>query len=169
MCGVLWMPSFTQHNVSEVHSSCSRVCMLSPFSHVRLFLTLWTVAHQAPLSVGFSRQEYWSGLPCPPPGDLPNPGIKLVSLMSSALAGRFFTTRANWEVPCSRYQYFISVHCEIIFYYMGISFCLFIHQLMDILSCIKLFLLWLKLQTVTSYLSIILLSCYRAQVPPGER
>ena len=84
-------------------------CMLSPFSHVRLFVTLWTVAHQALLSVGFSRQEYWSGLPCPPPGDLPNPGIELVSLMSSALAGRFFTTRANWEVPCSRYQYFISV------------------------------------------------------------
>ena len=45
-------------------------------SHVRLFVTLWTVAHQAPLSMGFSRQEYWSGLPFPSPGDLPNPGIK---------------------------------------------------------------------------------------------
>ena len=45
-------------------------------SHVRLFATLWTVAHQAPLSMGFSRQEYWSELPCPPPGDLPNPGIE---------------------------------------------------------------------------------------------
>ena len=41
-----------------------------------LFVTPWTIAHQAPLSMGFSRQEYWSGLPCPPPGDLPNPGIK---------------------------------------------------------------------------------------------
>ena len=46
------------------------------FSRVQLFETLWTVARQAPLSTGFSRQEYWSGLTCPPPGDLPNPGIK---------------------------------------------------------------------------------------------
>ena len=45
-------------------------------SHVRLFVTLWTVARQAPLSMGFSRQDYWSGLPCPPPGDLPNLGIE---------------------------------------------------------------------------------------------
>ena len=50
--------------------------MLSRFSCVRLFLTLWTVAHQAPLSVGFFRQKYWSRLLCPPPGNLPNPGIK---------------------------------------------------------------------------------------------
>ena len=48
-------------------------------SHVRLFTALWTVACQAPLSMGFSQQEYWSGLPCPPPGDLPNPGIKPAS------------------------------------------------------------------------------------------
>ena len=47
--------------------------------------------------MGFSRQEYWSGLPCPPPGDLPNPGIEPVSLTSPALAGRFFTTSATWE------------------------------------------------------------------------
>ena len=53
-----------------------RVCMLNHFSRVQLFVTLWPVAHQAPLSMGFSRQEYWSGLPCPPPGDLPDPGIK---------------------------------------------------------------------------------------------
>ena len=55
------------------------------------------VAHQVPLSMGFSRQEYWSGLPCPPPGDLPNPGIKLESLASPALARGFFTTSATWE------------------------------------------------------------------------
>ena len=73
------------------------VCVLSHFSHVQLFATLWTVAHQAPLSMGFSRQEYWSGLPYPPPGDLPNPGIEAASLKSSALAGRFFTTSATWE------------------------------------------------------------------------
>ena len=57
--------------------------------------TLWTVAHQAPLTMGFSRQEYWSGLPCPPPGGLSNPEIGLTSLLSPALAGRFFTTRAT--------------------------------------------------------------------------
>ena len=62
-------------------------------------VTPWTVARQAPLSMGFSRQEYWSGLPCPPPGDLPNPGIEPVSLTSPALAGRFFTTSATWEAP----------------------------------------------------------------------
>ena len=55
----------------------------------------WTVAHQAPLSMGFSRQEYWSGLLCPPPGDLPNPGIKPASPMSPT--GGFFTTSAIWE------------------------------------------------------------------------
>ena len=53
------------------------------------FVKPWTVAHQAHLSMGFSRQEYWSGLPFPPPGDLPNPGMELVS---PALAGGFFTT-----------------------------------------------------------------------------
>ena len=61
-------------------------------AHSCLYLaTPWTVARQAPLSVGFSRQEYWSGLPFPPPGDLPDPGIKPASLVSPALAGGFFT------------------------------------------------------------------------------
>ena len=59
-------------------------------------VTPWTAAHQAPLSVGFSRQEYWNGLPSPSPGDLPEPGIKPTSL---ALAGEFFTTNATWEAP----------------------------------------------------------------------
>ena len=76
------------------------VCMLSHLSCVLLFVTPWPVAHQAPLSLGFSRQEYWSGLPCPPPGDLPDPGIELVSLMSPALTGGFFTTSATWEALC---------------------------------------------------------------------
>ena len=71
-------------------------CMLSHFTHVWLFMTLCTKAHQTPLSMGFSRQEYWSGLPCPPPRDLPNPGIQLASLLSPALAGRFFTASATW-------------------------------------------------------------------------
>ena len=56
-----------------------------------------TVACLAPLSKGFFRQEYWSGLLCPPPGDLPDPGIEPASLMSPTLAGRFFTTSAAWE------------------------------------------------------------------------
>ena len=67
-------------------------------SRVRLFVTPWTVAHQAPLSMGLSRHEYLSGLPCPPPGDLRNPGIKPVSLKSPALACGFFAT---WEAPYS--------------------------------------------------------------------
>ena len=74
-------------------------CVLSCFSRVRLCATPWTAAHQAPLSMGFSRQEYWSGLPCPPLGDLPDPGIKPTSLVSPALAGGFFTTSATWEAP----------------------------------------------------------------------
>ena len=58
-------------------------------------LSKWTVAYQAPLTMGLSRQEHWSGLLCPPPGDLPDPGIEPISLMSPALAGRFFTTSAT--------------------------------------------------------------------------
>ena len=57
----------------------------------------WTIAHRAPLSMRFSRQEYWSGLLCTPPGDLPNPGIEPASLTSLALAGRFFTSCTTWE------------------------------------------------------------------------
>ena len=72
-------------------------CVPSRFSRVLLFLSLWTIAFQAPLSMGFSRQEYWNGLPCPPPGDLPDPGIKPSSLTSPALAGGFFTASATWE------------------------------------------------------------------------
>ena len=62
-----------------------------------LSATLWTTACQAPLSMGFSRQEYWSGLPCPPPGALPNPGIEPASAASPAVAGGFFTVSAAWE------------------------------------------------------------------------
>ena len=58
-------------------------------------------ARQVPLSMGFSRPEYWSGLPFPPPGDLPGPGIKHTSLMSPALAGEFFSTRTSWEAGMS--------------------------------------------------------------------
>ena len=61
------------------------MCMLSRFSCVQLFATRWTVTHQARLSMGFSRQEHWSGLPCPPPGDLSDPGIEHVSPEAPAL------------------------------------------------------------------------------------
>ena len=66
---------------------CVHVCVLS---HVQLFVSPWTVVCQAPLSMEFSRQEYWSGLPCPSPGVLPDPGIKPRSLSSPALAGGVF-------------------------------------------------------------------------------
>ena len=63
--------------------------------------TQWTVARQAPLSIGLPRQEYWNGLPGPPPEDLPNPGIKPTFLMAPALAGEFFTTSATWEAEAN--------------------------------------------------------------------
>ena len=83
----VFAPALTQ---CLAHSACVP-------SRFRVFVTLWAMARQAPLPMGFSRQEYWSGLPCPPPGDLPNAGIELASLTSPALAGEFFTTLATWE------------------------------------------------------------------------
>ena len=73
------------------------MCVLSHFSHVRLLATPWTIACQAPLCMCFSRHEYWSGLPCVPLGDLPDPGIQPVSPGSLALAGGFFYHWATWE------------------------------------------------------------------------
>ena len=72
------------------------VCVLSRFGHVQLFATLWTVARQAPLSMGLSRQEYWSGLPRPPPGDLPSPGIEPASPEALALADGFLSSSTTW-------------------------------------------------------------------------
>ena len=80
-----------------LHGVCMCACMLSHLSHVQLFATLWTTVRQAPLSMGFSRQQQRSGLSCPPPGDLPDPGIEPASLMSPALAGAFFTTSTTWK------------------------------------------------------------------------
>ena len=70
--------------------ACVLTCILSHFSSVWLFATLWTVVHQASLSLGFSRQKYWNGLPWPPPGDLPDSGIEPVS---SALQAQCRATR----------------------------------------------------------------------------
>ena len=74
------------------------------------FATPWITAHQALLSIGFSRQEYLSGLPFPSPGDLPNPGIEPVSLASPALAGRFFTTGTTWEAIYIYMYTYIYIH-----------------------------------------------------------
>ena len=73
------------------------VYVLNCFRCVQLFATLWTVAHQAPLFMQLSREEYWSGLPFPPPGDLPHPGIEPALLMSPSLASGLFTTSTTWN------------------------------------------------------------------------
>ena len=79
---------------TQIHT---HVCMPSHFSHVGLFENPWTIGCQAPLSMKFCWQEYWSGLPCPSPEDLLDPGIEPESLMSPALVALLFTTRATWE------------------------------------------------------------------------
>ena len=86
------------YDVAEGASRECRVCAKSLQSCSTL-ATPWTVACQAPLSLGFSRQQYWSGLPFPSPGDLPDPGIEPTFLKSPALACGFFTTSATWEAP----------------------------------------------------------------------
>ena len=79
----------------QVHLHDCHTCVLNRFSRVHFFATLWTVACQAPLSMQFPRQEYWSGLPFATPEDLPDPGIKPRSLAFAELGGRLFTTRAT--------------------------------------------------------------------------
>ena len=93
--------------------------VLSHFSRVQLLATLWTITLQAPLSMGFSRQEYWSGLPCPPLGDLPPaPGIEPSSLTSPALAGRFVTTSVTCVCVYPRLfpQLFVQTPTRIMFH-----------------------------------------------------
>ena len=85
--------------------------LLSRFSRVRLCVTPLTAAHQAPPPLGFSRQEYWSGLPFPSLGDLPHPETEPASLASPALAGRFFTVRATREAPRIRSKDQIFILC----------------------------------------------------------
>ena len=85
-----WKPRMPVETSPALWGACSVVS-------VRLFVTPWTAAPQAPLSMGFSRQEYWSGLQFPSPGALPDTGIKPTSRTSPALAGEFFTTSATWE------------------------------------------------------------------------
>ena len=87
---VKWLRVDSEYIAKLYIHTCVRVCMLSRLSSVLL-----TTAHQAPLSKGFSRQEHWSGLPRPPPGNLPEPRIELLSVVSPVLAGGFFTTSAT--------------------------------------------------------------------------
>ena len=94
--------------LSPEFSQMQMCCLLNHYSHVWLFETLWTLGHQAPLAMGFSRQEYQSGLPCPPPGDLPDPRIEPGTLTSPALAGEFFITRATWEALKCKYIFFMT-------------------------------------------------------------
>jgi len=119
-CGILvpWLGTGTMPPALEAWSLnhwTTSACMLYCFSHVQLCETPWTEVRQAPLSMGFSREEYWSRLLCPPPGDLPDPGIKPTSLMSPALAGGFFTTSATWEVPKSFLSFSLSVFFDLPF------------------------------------------------------
>ena len=92
-----WLTHLNHQDKSAKHFWLSYACGLSHFSCVQLFAILWTAALQTALPMGFSRQELWSGLPFPSPGDLPNPGIEPTSLTSPALAGGFFTTSTTWE------------------------------------------------------------------------
>ena len=84
--------SKNQHNTVEQLCVCTQL-----LSCAQLFASPWTVARQDPLSMEFSRQEYWSGFPFSPPGDLPDPVIKPASLMHPKLAGEFLTTSSTWE------------------------------------------------------------------------
>ena len=88
----------TMQSFLEMLKNRTSVCAKSPQSCPTLCNPV-DCSPPGPLPVGLSRQEYWSGLPCSPPGDCPNPGIKATPLMSPGLAGRFFTTSANWETP----------------------------------------------------------------------
>ena len=103
--------SFQITNVIKSFACCSVAHLCPP-----LLRPSWTAAHQAPLSMEFSQQEHWSGLPFPFPGDLPNPGIEPAS---PALAGRFF---GAWEAPSSQYPAFKSLQWPLIWYVMAHNF-----------------------------------------------
>ena len=111
--------SFDQLRI-QVLTLCLKVSLsvcTQPLRHIWLLAALWTVAHQAPLSMGFSRQEYWSGLPFPPPGDFPDPRIEPVSPTSPELGGRFFSPEPSgmhWNVEHTRafFSHFPHSHCS---------------------------------------------------------
>ena len=123
--------SLSQHQglfqgVSSLHAKLLYVCVLSYFSRVQLLATPWTAACQVPLSVGFSRQEYWGGLPCPPQGIFPTQESNRLLLTSPPLAAGFFTTRATWEAP-------ISLRYPLLFFFLLISALISIHAFFQML------------------------------------
>ena len=97
-----------------------KINVQSRFSRVQLVVTPWIIARQAPPSVGFSRQEHWGGLPFSSPGDLYDPGIKPMSLPSTALAGGFFTTSTTWEAATPRLQKKKKTNLKKIPFYLGL-------------------------------------------------
>ena len=128
--------------------------VISHFSCVRLFrhfVTLCTVALQASLSMGFSRQEYWSGLPCPPPGDLSDPGVETASLLSHALASRFFTSSTTWEAYVCVYYIHTHIHSHI---YIHMYICTFQRQILG--NNLESFVLPLLKLIITAYESDLL-------------
>ena len=112
---------------------CKRDCACE-FSCVRLFATPGTIAPQAPLSMGSSRQESCSGLPCTPQGDLPNPGIELMSLVSPALAGGLFTTGATYEAQIALGSRVIFIILILPIQQHGISLHLFVSSLISFIT-----------------------------------
>ena len=99
----VYISLYTYFSIIYVNHAC--VCVLSHCSSVQLFVASWTIACQAPLSIGFSRQEHWSGLPCPSPGDLLDPVIEPVSLTSPELAGRLPLVPLGRPKSCIGYSY----------------------------------------------------------------
>ena len=120
MLGLKKVAEVSLHAMSDIYHCASYMPLLSCFSHVQLFATQWTTNCQAPLSIEFTRQEYWGGLPCPAPGDLPKPGIELTSFMSPALAVGSLSL-APLGSPCllyasihsSSYSHSIFMHLDI--------------------------------------------------------
>ena len=86
--------------IIQYEAVCVCVCVSQLLGCVLLYVTVWTVAHQAPLPMEFSRQEYWNEVSLPRPRDLHDPGIEPTSFASPALAGVFFTTGTTWEAQC---------------------------------------------------------------------
>ena len=135
-------------NNAAVNMVCTYV--LSRFSHVRLLMMLGNVARQAPLSMRFSRQEYWSGLPFPPPGDLPDPGIEPESFRSPALTEGFFTTSAPGKTKHGiqiSFQFFFCV----IKYFILLNYCCYTKRLYSICSYCKILAIFPVLYNINSF------------------
>ena len=115
----------------------ARACALRSFSSVWLE-TLRTIAHQPPLSMGYARQEYWRGLPCPPPGDLPKPGTEPESLTSSALAGGLFATCSTWEAR-KRQEFLQQWRSTLLWFQLPLKSAWFMFQ---VLACFLFCFVW---------------------------